>query len=255
MSSIGTGYDLSATTYSPDGRVFQIEYAGKAVDNSGTAIALRCKDGVVLGVEKLVLSRMLEPGSNRRIFSIDRHIGAAIAGLHADGRLVINKARSEARAYKNTYGHPIPVKVLNDRLSQFVQMNTLYGSTRPYGVGIFLAGMDAGTPQLYYVEPSGVSWGYFGAAMGKAKQQAKSEIEKLNLKEMSCRQAIFEVSKIIHQVHDEVKDRDFEFELSWVCEESGNEHQFVPDQLRQDTVKQAKAQLKAERGDVDSDDE
>uniref|UniRef100_M1AAS8 Proteasome subunit alpha type n=1 Tax=Solanum tuberosum TaxID=4113 RepID=M1AAS8_SOLTU len=75
MSSIGTGYDLSVTTFSPDGRVFQIEYAGKAVDNSGTVVGIKCKDGIVLGVEKLIASKMMLPGSNRRIHSVHRHSG------------------------------------------------------------------------------------------------------------------------------------------------------------------------------------
>ncbi|KAK7880645.1 hypothetical protein WMY93_032723 [Mugilogobius chulae] len=75
MSSIGTGYDLSASTFSPDGRVFQVEYAMKAVENSSTAVGIRCKDGVVFGVEKLVLSKLYEQGSNKRIFNIDRHVG------------------------------------------------------------------------------------------------------------------------------------------------------------------------------------
>ncbi|KAG1035647.1 hypothetical protein G6F55_013557 [Rhizopus delemar] len=75
MTSIGTGYDLSVSTYSPDGRVFQVEYANKAVDNSGTAIGLRVKDGVVLAVEKLIQSKLLVQGANRRIQSADLHIG------------------------------------------------------------------------------------------------------------------------------------------------------------------------------------
>jgi 20S proteasome subunit alpha 7 len=75
MASQGTGYDLSASTYSPDGRIFQVEYANKAVENAGTAIGLKCKDGVVLAVEKLVTSKLLVPGSNRRIFNVDLHAG------------------------------------------------------------------------------------------------------------------------------------------------------------------------------------
>jgi hypothetical protein len=75
MSSIGTGYDLSVTTFSPDGRVFQIEYATKAVDNSGTVVGIKCKDGVVLGVEKLIPSKMLLEGSNRRIHAVHKHAG------------------------------------------------------------------------------------------------------------------------------------------------------------------------------------
>jgi 20S proteasome subunit alpha 7 len=78
MSSIGTGYDLSASTYSPDGRIFQIEYASKAVENSGTCIGIVTKDGVVLANEKLVHSKLLVSGSNKRIFSIDSHIGMVL---------------------------------------------------------------------------------------------------------------------------------------------------------------------------------
>ena len=80
MTNIGTGYDLSSTTYSPDGRIFQVEYAHKAVENSGTAIALRVKDGVIFAVEKIVVSKMLEPTSNRRIHTVDSHIG--MVNLH-----------------------------------------------------------------------------------------------------------------------------------------------------------------------------
>ena len=99
MSSIGTGYDQSTTTYSPDGRVFQIEYAAKAVDNSGTAVGIRCKDGVVMGVEKPKLSKMLVEGSNRRIFTVDKHSGMCVSGLMADARQVVTYAREEAAAY------------------------------------------------------------------------------------------------------------------------------------------------------------
>ncbi|MGH0191575.1 UNVERIFIED_CONTAM: hypothetical protein FKN15_066337 [Acipenser sinensis] len=75
MSPSALQYDLSASTFSPDGRVFQVEYATKAVENSSTAVGIRCKDGVVFGVEKLVLSKLYEQGSNKRIFNIDRHVG------------------------------------------------------------------------------------------------------------------------------------------------------------------------------------
>ncbi|KAH6920489.1 hypothetical protein HPB50_028523 [Hyalomma asiaticum] len=86
MSSIGTGYDLSASQFSPDGRVFQVEYAQKAVENSGTAVALRGRDGVVFAVEKLVTTKLYEAGANKRIFTVDKHVGVAVAGLLADAK-------------------------------------------------------------------------------------------------------------------------------------------------------------------------
>jgi len=232
MASIGTGYDLSATTYSPIGRVFQIEYAQKAVENSGTAIALRCTDGVVFAVEKIVQSKMLEPGSNRRIQTIDKHIGMVSAGLVPDARQIANRARKEAASYRDFYDDDIPIRVLNERVSNFVQMYTLYAHIRPFGCAAILGGIDKKSkPQLYMIEPSGVSWGYFGCAAGKASQAAKTEIEKLDLKKLTCLEGVTEAAKIIYAVHDDMKDRLFDLELSWVCQQSNYLHQFVPKEL------------------------
>lgn len=120
MSSIGTGYDLSASTYSPDGRIFQVEYAGKAVDNSGTTVGLKCKDGVVLATEKLVTSKLLMP-SNRRIQSAASHVGIAFSGLLADGRHFVNRAKEESRNYQDIYRTPINAQMLADRMGQYAQ--------------------------------------------------------------------------------------------------------------------------------------
>ncbi|TPX39775.1 hypothetical protein SeMB42_g04771 [Synchytrium endobioticum] len=246
MSSIGTGYDLSASTYSPDGRVFQSEYALKAVDNSGTAIGLRVKDGVVLAVEKLIHSKLLVPGVNHRIATADVHVGIATSGLWADGRAIANKTREETANYREMYKEPIPGKAIADRLAQHVQAYTLYSSVRPYGVSTILGTMDKTGPGLYVIEPSGVYYGYYGAAVGKGKQVAKTEIEKLKLSEMTVREAVKEAARIIHTAHDDVKDKDFELEVSWVCDESKGRHQFVPRDIVEEAEGLAKAALRNE---------
>ena len=99
------------------------------------------------------------------------------------------------------------------------------------------------------VEPSGVSYRYFGAAIGKGRQAAKTEIEKLKLSDMTCRQGVIEVAKIIYGVHDEAKDKDFELEMSWVCDESNRQHQKVPDEL----LEEAKAAARAALEEMDAD--
>eukprot|EP00127_Corallochytrium_limacisporum_P004781 Clim_evm7s175 gene=Clim_evmTU7s175 len=251
MTSIGTGYDLSATTFSPDGRVFQVEYANKAVDNSGTAIALRVKDGVVFGVEKIVQSRLYEPGSNRRVFTVDDHTGIVTAGLIADARQLVKRARSEASEYRSVYGAQIPGHMLCQRLSGYVQAHTLYSHIRPFGVAILIGLCTSKGPQLYCIEPSGVSWGYYGAAIGKGKQTAKTEIEKLKLEEMTAVEAVKEVAKLIYSVHDEVKDKDFELEMSWVTEATGGKHVAVPEEMVKEAEEAAKAAL--EEDDMDDD--
>eukprot|EP01125_Pyxidicula_operculata_P002375 TRINITY_DN12253_c0_g1_i1.p1 TRINITY_DN12253_c0_g1~~TRINITY_DN12253_c0_g1_i1.p1 ORF type:complete len:257 (-),score=54.38 TRINITY_DN12253_c0_g1_i1:26-796(-) len=252
MASIGTGYDLSVTTYSPVGRVFQIEYAHKAVENSGTAIGLRCADGIVFAAEKIITSKMLESGSNSRMHSIDRHVGMVVAGLVPDARQLSNRARKEAAQYKDFYNSDIPIRVLNERLGGFAQMYTLYGSIRPFGCTAIMGGIDSKGPQLYMIEPSGLSWGYFGCAAGKAAQAAKTEIEKLDLKNLKAVDAVSEAAKIIYSVHDELKDRMFELELSWICPQSNNQYQKVPKDVFERAEQIAKA---AQREDEEESDE
>lgn len=111
MASQGTGYDLSASTYSPDGRIFQIEYATKPVENAGTAIAVRTRDGVVFGVENQVQSKLMVPGTNRRIHNVDRHAALTSAGLLADGRHLASRARDEASNFVDVYKQQVPIKV------------------------------------------------------------------------------------------------------------------------------------------------
>jgi len=250
MSSIGSGYDLSAGQFSPDGRVFQVEYAIKAVENSGSVIALRGKDGVVFGVEKIITSQLYEEGSNRRVHSIDTHIGAAVSGLLSDARAVVNRARDESANYRDTYQVPIPLKSLTERLGKYMHYFTVYGSLRPFGVSILLGTWDeTDGPKLMEIDPSGTVRGYYGCAVGKGKQNAKTEIEKLNMTSMSCRELVKEVAKTIYSVHDEVKDKHFELELSWIGKETNGTHQLVPQDLYDEAKKFAEESLN------DSDDE
>ncbi|XP_015436257.1 PREDICTED: LOW QUALITY PROTEIN: proteasome subunit alpha type-3 [Dufourea novaeangliae] len=218
MSSIGTGYDLSASQFSPDGRVFQVEYAQKAVENGGTVIGLRGEDGIVFAVEKIVTSKLYEPGTNKRIFNIDAHVGMAASGLISDAGQIAETARSEASSYRSQYGIP-----------------------------------ENDGPVMYMIDPSGVSYGYYGCAIGKAKQSAKTEIEKLKLSEMSCNELVKEAARIIYLVHDELKDKQFELEMSWVGKHTNGRHERVPLDIKSEAEAKAK-QAMAEDSDSDTED-
>lgn len=231
MSSIGTGYDLSASTYSPDGRIFQIEYANKAVENAGTVIGIRVKDGVILAAQKLLDSKLLVPGTAKRILTADMHVGLASAGLRADGKHLQTRAREECKNYRDNYMSPIPLKQLSDRLGSYLNAYTLYSSVRPFGISTLISSYDKNGPQLYAIEPSGLYWGYQATAVGKGKQLAQTELEKLNFDELSMRQAVFEAARIIHLIHDPTKDKGFELEISWVGKDSQYKHAHVPAQL------------------------
>ncbi|KAB0342377.1 hypothetical protein FD754_019303, partial [Muntiacus muntjak] len=187
---------------------YEIELARWALQILGT-IGIRCKDGVVFGVEKLVLSKLYEEGSNKRLFNVDRHVGMAVAGLLADARSLADIAREEASNFRSNFGYNIPLKHLADRVAMYVHAYTLYSAVRPFGCSFMLGSYSVNDgAQLYMIDPSGVSYGYWGCAIGKARQAAKTEIEKLQLLlsnifpismswEMTCRDVVKEVAKII----------------------------------------------------------
>lgn len=149
MSSIGTGYDLYTSQFSPDGRVFQVDYAAKAAENSGTVVALRGKDGVVFAVEKIVTSKLLTSGANSRIFDIDQHIGMAVAGLYPDAKQLAETAMNESTNYITDYGSKIPLGHLTQRVAMYVHAYTLYSAVRPFGVtAVFSSYTETDGPQV-----------------------------------------------------------------------------------------------------------
>lgn len=253
MASSGSGYDLSSSTFSPDGRIFQVEYATKAVENAGTAIGILCKDGVVLGVNKPLLHKMLVPTTSQRIHTVSASSGVAMTGFVPDGRQIVNRAREEAANYKETYGSTIPPKVLGDRMAQYVHYFTLHGSLRPFGASCLVGGYDevTQTPSLLMVEPSGTTYSYYACAAGKGRQPAKTELEKLDLNKepISCQDAVKQICRIIYMLHDENKDKPFELELSWLSEATQWKHTGVPKDIIASSVEWAKAQLEEEEDD------
>lgn len=213
----------------------------KAVENGGTSIGIKCKDGVVLAVEKIINSKLLKAGLNKRIQTIDRHIGVAYLGLLPDGRHFVNRGRDEAQSFKNLYKSSVAVPHLMDRLGIYVQNYTCYNSVRPFGIVAIVGGVDEDGSHLYMIEPSGTCWGYTGAATGKGRQTAKSELEKLDFELLTVREAVNVAAKVIEQAHEDNKDKDYELEITWcLAEETGGKHQHVPESMLQEAIRLAK---------------
>lgn len=212
----------------------------KAVENGGTSIGIKAKDGIVLAVEKIINSKLLVPGKNKRIQTVDRHVGVVYSGLLPDGRHFVNRGRDEAQQFRSLYKTGISIPHLMDRLGLYVQNYTCYNSVRPFGVVSIVGGIDEDGPHLYMVEPSGAYWGYTGAAAGKGRQTAKSELEKLNFEELSAKEAVKHAARIINLAHEDNKDKDYELEMTWcTVEETKGKHEFVPEDLVKEAVKLA----------------
>ena len=233
----GSGYDLSVDTYSPEGRVFQVEYAAKAVDLSGTAIGIQCLDGVLLGVEKALPTKLADPSALRRVYPLDKQCGVCVAGYQPDGRHLMTRGREEARAYREVNACPISGTVLREKLGAFMQMYTVFGAYRPLGCATLLGSYGDDGPQLFLIDPSGETYGYHACAVGKGKTAAKAELEKLSFGTLKCREALKALVRILHNVHDE-KDKLYAFELGWVCEESKQTFCDVPKELVEEILKE-----------------
>ena len=203
-------------------------------------------DGIVMAVEKVVASTLYEPGTNKRIFPIERHVCASVAGILSDSRAIVERAREEAREYRSLYGKPIPLKYLKDRTSMYMHAYTLYSAVRPFGCAVAVGSWNEHDgAELYCLEPSGVANGYKGFALGKAKQSAKSEVEKLINVSKTARELVKEAARIIYMVHDPEKDKNFELELCWIGKETNGAYQVVPKNLFDDAVKYAQYALKS----------
>lgn len=178
FSQPGMGYDRAITIFSPDGRLFQVEYAIEAVRRGTTAIVLRNKDSVVFAVEKRTMDLQEELGSEK-IFKIDGHIGAAIAGLTADARVLIDKARIQAQINILSYDEKISVRDVTREICDTMQVYTQNGGIRPFGVSLLLGGIDPKTgPKIFMTDPSGAFWGYYACAIGSGQQATRQFLEK-----------------------------------------------------------------------------
>jgi len=175
-------YDRAITVFSPDGRLFQVEYAREAVKRGTTTVGIKFKNGVALIVDKRITSRLIEPSSIEKIFKIDEHIGCATSGLVADARALVERARLEAQINRLTFDQPIQVKTLTRRICDFKQTYTQYGGVRPFGTALLIGGVDDTGARLFATDPSGAMMEYKATAEGEGRDLAIEYFEK-NYKE------------------------------------------------------------------------
>lgn len=193
-----------------------------------TIVGVRCKNGIVLGTEKIVLSKMMIAGTDKRVFSVHPTAGCVVNGLVPDGKSLMFRAREEATQYEKMFGIKIPGNTLADRLGMRAQMNTVYASQRPYGSSLIMASHDhIKGLGLFMIEPSGSCFEYYGCASGRGKQLARNEIEKKNFREITVNEALPLIAKILLQSQEEMKEKKQEIELSIISDETGYKHKIL----------------------------
>jgi proteasome alpha subunit len=182
-------YDRAITVFSPDGRLFQVEYAMELVNRGATILGIQCLEGVVLGSEENI--EILEEAEySWKIFRVDEHIGVAIVGLASDARILIDQARIYAQSNKLTYDEPIDVEVVTKRICDIQQMYTQHAGVRPFGVSIIFAGVDKTGTRVFGTLPSGTYRGYKATALGAGRETVLTILKDEYREEMSLEENI-----------------------------------------------------------------
>lgn len=176
-----TGYDRHITIFSPEGRLFQIEYTLAAVKNQQmTSVAIRGEDCVVMVVQKKVAEKLMDPGCVTSLFNITPRIGCALTGMMQDGKALVMRARQIASKFEAEFGYEIPVHFLSQKVANIAQVYTQHAYMRPYGVTAFFSAIDDEKgPQLYKVQPTGTYLGYKACSAGTKEDDANNGLEKI----------------------------------------------------------------------------
>lgn len=206
-------YDRGVSTFSPEGRLFQVEYSSEAIKLGSTAIGVTTSEGIVLGVEKRVTSPLLESSSIEKIMEVDTHIGCAMSGLTADARSMIEHARVSAVTHNLYYDEDISVESLTQSVCDLAMRFGEGASgeerlmSRPFGVALLIGGYDKQKGyQLYHAEPSGTFYQYKAKAIGSGSEGAQSELQNEYHSSLTLKEAELLVLKILKQVMEEKLD-------------------------------------------------
>jgi len=182
------GYDRAITVFSPDGRLYQVEYAIETVRRGTIAVGVKCKDGIVIAVEEK--SRKLQIASiAQKIFQIDDHVGVAAAGYIPDARSQVDNARFFSQSNKMIYDEPVEVETIAKHLADQCQQYTQYAGVRPYGVALILGGVVNNKPELFLTDPSGTFISYDAIAIGSGSDEVTDFLEKTYKEDMSIDEA------------------------------------------------------------------
>jgi len=195
-------YDRAITVFSPDGRLFQVEYAREAVKRGSTALGMIFRDGVLLAIDKNVESRLLKGESIEKIFKVDEHIAVATSGLVADARRLIDHARVVAQQERYVYDEPIDVETLTRDICDLKQTYTQFGGARPFGAALLIMGIDKSGKHLFETDPSGAFRELYASSIGSGKPQVDEILEKEYDENMSMDDAVSLALRVLTKVGD-----------------------------------------------------
>ena len=196
-------YDRGITIFSPDGRLYQVEYAREAVKRGTASVGVRTPEGVVLAADKRSRSPLMEPTSVEKIHKADDHAGIASAGHVADARQLIDFARRQAQVNRLRYGEAVGIETLTKAVTDHIQQYTQVGGARPFGVALLIGGVENGSPRLYETDPSGTPYEWKAVSIGADRGDIQEHLEENYEDEMTLDEGVGLALRAIASANDD----------------------------------------------------
>jgi proteasome alpha subunit len=215
MQHQAMGYDRTATMFSPDGHLLQVEYAEKTVRLGVSSIGIVCSDGVFIIADKRINDKLIVSEGANRVHEIDNHIIVSSAGITSDARVLIERAQVLAQQHRVTYDSPIEPESIIKELSNMKQQFTQYGGARPFGVSMMLAGINGKKPELFTSDVTGNYFAYYANAIGENDERIRELLRERYKKDLTIKQGV----KLALEIFKEVKNDKFnleKFELTYI---------------------------------------
>ena len=220
MQHQAMGYDRTATMFSPEGKLLQVEYAENAVRLGSASIGMVCSDGVFIIADKRIKDKLIVQKSANKIYEIDSHIVVSISGIIADARVLIERSQVLAQQHRITYDSAIEPELIIKEISNIQQQFTQYGGARPFGVSLMVAGINNKEPMLYTSDITGNYFSYYANAIGENDEKLKEKLREIYKQDLTIKKGI----KLALEIFEEVQGKDFDidrFELGYVKNDEG----------------------------------
>jgi len=215
MQNQAMGYDRTATMFSPEGHLLQVEYAEKTVRLGSSSIGMVCTDGVFIIADKRVDDKLIVSKSANKIYEIDSHIISSIAGIISDARVLIERSQVISQQHQVTYDSPIEPELVVKEISNMKQQFSQYGGARPFGVSLMIAGMNNGKPELYTSDVTGNYLGYLANAIGENDEKIKEKLREQYSEDLTIKKGVKIALEIIKGIQGD-KFKIDKFELSYI---------------------------------------
>jgi len=208
------GYDRTATMFTPEGHLLQVEYAEKAVRLGSSSIGMVCTDGIFILADKRNEDKLIVPKSANKIYEIDNHIIASVAGIVSDARVLIDRAQLTSQQHRITYDTPIEPELIIKEISNIKQQFSQYGGARPFGVSIMLAGLNNDRPQLYASDVTGNYFEYFANSIGENDNKINEKLREKYKRDLTIKKGV----KVAVDILKEIQGNKFDSNrLELVC--------------------------------------